>query len=190
MTTQAARLVLSGGVIVYPTETVYGIGASALVEDAVRKVSRIKRRPPSMPLSVAVSSFKMMEAVAEIDANDLDLLEKLLPGPVTVLVKKRRCIPDLVTSGSPLVGIRYPDHELALELIEMTGPITSTSANVTGSLPPTSVGELDPMIRDAVDLVLDGGRCRFARSSTIVDLGTRKIIRVGAGFEIVQTVMR
>ena len=180
---EAAKVLAAGGTVVYPTETVYGIGASINIHEAVERIFEIKGRSREMPLSVAVASFEMIGLVARIGEEEMLLLRKVLPGPVTVLVEKSPDLPDLVTAGSPLVGIRFPDHPMALELIGMTGPITSTSANSSGRPPPASIAELDPKIAGQVDFVLDGGRSRFARPSTLIDLGKRKVIREGAGID-------
>jgi L-threonylcarbamoyladenylate synthase len=186
---EAARVLARGGTAVYPTETVYGIGASVYIPEAVERVFEIKGRARGMPLSVAVASFEMIGQVARIGEEDLTLLRKMLPGPVTVLVEKSPALPDLVTAGSPLVGIRFPDHLMAMDLIGMTGPITSTSANLSGQPPAASIEELDPKIAEKVDIVLDGGRSRFARPSTLVDLGARRVIREGAGLERVRELL-
>jgi L-threonylcarbamoyladenylate synthase len=183
--TLAREVILAGGVIVYPTETVYGLGASALAEESISKVFRIKKRPLSMPIFLAVSSFQMLERVAEIDDREQDILERILPGPVSVLIRKKSIVPDLLTAGSPMVGIRFPDHELAREIIDRCGPITSTSANITGSPPPASAADISAEIARAVDLVVDGGRCRYAQPSTLLDLAARKVVREGAGLEAV-----
>jgi L-threonylcarbamoyladenylate synthase len=181
----ASEVILHRGVIVYPTETVYGLGASILREDAILRVFRIKKRPPSMPIFVAVSSYEMLEKVAEIDDEERDILERILPGPVSVLIRRTSTVPDALTAGSPLVGIRFPEHDLAREIIDSCGPITSTSANVTGSPPPASAAEVSPEIAQAVDLVIDGGRCRYAQPSTLLDLSARRVLRKGAGLEAV-----
>jgi L-threonylcarbamoyladenylate synthase len=180
---RAAEVLTRGGTVVYPTETVYGIGASVFIPRAVERVFEIKGRPRGMPLSVAVASFEMMGEIARIDDGDLPLLRRVLPGPVTFLVERGPKLPDLVTAGSELVGIRFPDHPMALELIALSGPITSTSANLSGLPPPASLAELDGEIRKNVDLVLDGGRSRYGLPSTLVDLAERKVIRRGAGME-------
>jgi L-threonylcarbamoyladenylate synthase len=183
MIAEAARLVIGGGVIVYPTETVYGLGANALDEQAISRVYQIKKRPLSMPVFMAISSLEMLELVAEIGDEDLALAGKLLPGPVSMLVRKRSIVPDVLTAGSPLVGIRYPDHETALRIIDRAGPITSTSANRTGSPPPTSAEEVSAEIAGMVDLVVDGGKSRYQQPSTLLDLAKREIIRPGAGLD-------
>lgn len=181
----AEEAILAGGVIVYPTETVYGLGANALHEKAISRVFRIKKRPLSMPIFLAVSSYEMLERVAEINDEERDILERILPGPVSVLIKKKSIVPDILTAGSPIVGIRFPDHQLAREIIDASGPITSTSANVTGSPHPASAADVSREIADAVDLVIDGGRCRYAQPSTLLDLSARRVVREGAGLEVV-----
>jgi L-threonylcarbamoyladenylate synthase len=176
----AARTIIGGGVIVYPTETVYGLGACAFDEQAILRVFQIKKRPLSMPIFLAVSSFEMLESVAMMGPNDMAILEKLLPGPVSVLAPKKDIVPNMLTAGSSLVGLRFPDHEMALQIIDIAGPITSTSANRTGLAPPSSAQEVSPEIADRVDVLLDGGKCTYSQPSTLLDLSTKKIIRPGA----------
>jgi L-threonylcarbamoyladenylate synthase len=153
-----------GGTVVYPTETVYGLGADAFSEGAIRKVYELKRRELSNPLSLAVSSFEMLQTVADVDSELLDILTELLPGPVTVLLRKKESVPDLLTAGSNLVGVRYPDNEIALRIIHETGPITATSANISGKTPPTRVEELEI----EADFIINGGRCKYSMPSTVV----------------------
>ena len=186
MIASAARFVIGGGVIVYPTETVYGLGANALDDQSVMRVFSIKKRPLSMPIFLAVSSFEMLKKVAEISDDDMTLLEQLFPGPVSVLVRKKSVVPDILTAGSPLVGIRYPDHEVAQRIIDLAGPLTSTSANRTGYPPPVSSAAVSKEIAERVDLVVDGGKSRYSQPSTLLDLAERKIIRPGAGLDLVQ----
>jgi len=92
-------------------------------------------------------------------------------------------VPDILTAGSPIVGIRYPDHETALRIIDLAGPITSTSANRTGSPPPISAETVSPEIKDRVDEVVDGGKCKFGQPSTLLDLQKKEIVRPGAGLD-------
>ena len=183
---EASKTIISGGVIVYPTETVYGIGASALDEQAILRVFQIKKRPMSMPIFLAVSSLEMLDRVAELEANDREILERLMPGPVSVLVRRKSVVPNVLTAGSPLVGIRFPDHEAALRIIDAAGPITSTSANRTGLPSPACVEEVSSEIADRVEMVLDGGKCKFGQPSTLLDLTNRKIVRPGAQLEKVK----
>jgi L-threonylcarbamoyladenylate synthase len=160
----AIETIQRGGTIVYPTETVYGLGVDAFSEKAIRKVYELKRRELSNPLSLAVSSFEMLQTVAHVNPNLLDILTELLPGPITVLLRKKESVPDLLTAGSDLVGIRFPDNAVALRIIKETGPITSTSANISGRTPPTRVEEVEI----EADVIINGGRCKYSMPSTVV----------------------
>ncbi len=171
---KAAEVVTGGGVIVYPTETVYGLGADALSEKSIKRVYEIKKRPFDQPISVAVSSYEMIEKIAKV--NSWDLIKKFLPGPVTVLLKKESIVPDILTAGLDLVGVRFPDNSVACHIIDLCGPITSTSANISGDEPPVRFEE----VNIKADFAVDGGDCDYCVSSTIVDLVNRKIVRAGA----------
>lgn len=183
---KAAEIIKKNGIVIYPTETVYGIGADIFSEDALKKVFEIKKREPDKPVSVAVSDFGMMNELAYIGERERRFIEKFLPGPVTVLLRKKEKVPDMLTSGSELVGIRYPDHETTIKLIKLAGvPITSTSANVSGKAPPRRVEE----IKICADYIIDGGELN-GEPSTVVDLVNRKIIRKGAKYEEVADALR
>ncbi|HEY9245275.1 MAG TPA: L-threonylcarbamoyladenylate synthase [Candidatus Methanoperedens sp.] len=173
---KAADILKNGGIVIYPTETVYGIGANIFSEKAVKKVFAAKKRAASKPVSVAVCSFNMMDGLVYISDEEKRFIRKFMPGPVTILLRKKETVPDMLTSGQDMVGIRYPDHRIALKLIELAGiPITSTSANISGETPPGSVDDL----RIMGDYVLDFGECR-GEPSTVVDIVNRKILRKGA----------
>ena len=163
---KAIDTIKSGGMVVYPTETVYGLGADALSEEAVRKVYEIKRRDLSQPLSVAVSSFEMLHKVASVDSESLEIITELLPGPVTVLLRKKEVVPDVLTAASEVVGVRFPDNEIATRIIKEAGPITSTSANVSGRNPPTCIEEVEIK----ADIIINGGKSKYGMPSTVVDM--------------------
>ncbi|MHC1565195.1 MAG: L-threonylcarbamoyladenylate synthase [Candidatus Syntropharchaeales archaeon] len=175
----------SGGVIVYPTETVYGLGASIYKKEGIERIYAIKGRLFSKPVSVAVSSYDMIDEVAYLDESMRKIIEKILPGPVTVLLKKRPVVPDRLSAGSDLIGIRFPDHEKALAIIESVGPITSTSANISGKKDPIAPEEVEI----EADMIVYGGRCRIGVSSTVVDPVSKRILRKGAGYERVADVL-
>ncbi len=179
----AAEIVKNGGVIAYPTETVYGVGALATDTGAIQRVYQMKNRPTSQPLSIAVSSMEMLESVAKVECKDFIL--KFLPGPVTVILKKKKPLPDLLTARSKYVGIRFPDNHMALELINKCGPIISTSANLHGEKDPVTAEE----VKIPVDYVLDGGRSKYAAPSTIVDLHEYCVVRKGVMYEEVKKYM-
>ena len=183
---KAAGIIKKNGIVIYPTETVYGIGANIFSADALKKVFAIKKRDADKPVSVAVSGFKMMEELAYMGVKERRFIGKLLPGPVTVLLKKKEKVPDVLASASGLVGIRFPDHETAIRLIELAGvPITSTSANVSGEAPPAKVGD----IGIKADYIIDGGDLK-GEPSTVVDLVNRRIVRKGAKYGEVAAALR
>jgi L-threonylcarbamoyladenylate synthase len=174
-----ADVVKAGGIVAYPTETVYGVGALALEKSTVEKVIALKQMTSMKPISLAVSNFSMLESVAL--AEDADLLHRLLPGPITVLLRKKDIVPDILTAGSDLVGIRFPLHKVARDFIDSVGaPITSTSANVTSARPAESASD----VKIGVSCVLDGGKASLG-PSTVVDLVNRVVVRRGAGYDIV-----
>lgn len=180
---KAVEVLNRNGVVVYPTETVYGLGANPFSQEAVKRVFEIKKRAASEPLSLAVSSFEMLEEIAYLDEETWDFIAQFLPGPITVLLFKKAIVPDFVTSGSEVVAIRFPDHEIALQLVSTFGrPITSTSANISGEPAPKNAGE----VKVKADFLIDGGECKYGVASTIVDLIERKVVRKGAKFEEVQ----
>lgn len=180
---RAAGIVKTGGVIAYPTETVYGIGALATDVGALQRVYQIKNRPLNQPLSIAVSSMEMLKSVAKVECEDFIL--KFLPGPVTVILKKNKILPDILTARSKYVGIRWPDNKMALDLINQTGPIVSTSANLHGEKDPVRAEE----VKIPVDYVLDGGPCKYGAPSTIVDLHEYTVVRKGIMYEEVRRYM-
>ncbi len=171
----------AGKLVVYPTETLYGLGANAFDESAVKRVFVIKKRPFDMPLSVAVSGIEMLESVAVLDKTSRKLVQKLMPGPITLIITKKPNVPDIVTSGSDEVGIRMPDHPLALQIIKRVGPITSTSANLHSKPDPTTVGSMVKEFGDAISTYIDCGKTKLAKPSTIVAVhdGEIEIIRSG-----------
>ena len=164
------------GLVVYPTETVYGLGADAFSEEAIYKIYEAKHRPHGMPVSIAVADFDMLAAVAHVEPWMETFIQTFLPGPVTIVLAARDSIPDVLTGGTGMIGIRLPAHPLAQQLIErFDSPITATSANLHGAK--------EPQIPDECtvhhDFLIDGGRLP-GTPSTVVDLPARKILRAGA----------
>jgi len=183
---RAVQVLRRDGIIVYPTDTVYGLGGDAFSDDAVLRVYEAKMRPPGKPISIAVSDTEMLCAIAGVDDFSLDFIGRFLPGPVTVILESRSCIPDLITGGTGRVGVRIPAHDLALEIIRgLDSPITATSANISGEKDPVSPAE----VRVPYDLLVDGGTLR-GLPSTVVDLAERRILRRGALAEEVDSYLR
>ena len=127
---EAINVLANGGVILYPTDTVYGLGANIFDNRAVRRIFEIKQRSLLKPLSILVSDLKAIDLVAKVSLNQKELIRDYLPGPYTFILKKRKIIPRVITSGSSYVGVRVPDNQLACRLSSLF-PITTTSANIS-----------------------------------------------------------
>ena len=181
----AAHAITTGELVVYPTETVYGLGADATNPEAVGAVYECKGRDRSNPLSVAVASRSAVDAVAEPTERTLAFMSTFLPGPITVVCRARPSLPAVLTGGASRVGVRIPAHDLARRLLERTPPITATSANESGGPDARSVDELSPAIRERVAVVLDGGRTE-GTPSTVVDVDRGVIHRRGAAATAVE----
>ncbi len=168
---EAAATIRAGGLVVYPTETVYGLGTDACSDEAVAKVFTAKVRPIEDPISVAVNSLEMARQFTQLTPKAEVIFKKFLPGPLTVILEAKPSISKLLTAGTGKVGVRVPDHPVALKLLDFVGgPITSTSANITGKPAPTTVREALDQIGKSVDLALDAGKCKLGVPSTVVDL--------------------
>jgi L-threonylcarbamoyladenylate synthase len=167
---RAASIIAAGGVVAFPTETVYGLGANALDPDAVARVFEIKRRPSFDPLIVHVLDDAMMGRVCSVvPPSALTLIERYWPGPLTLVLPKASRIPGIVTSGLPTVAVRMPANAIARALLAACGvPLAAPSANPFGYLSPTRAEHVEKMLGDRVDLILDGGPCEVGVESTIV----------------------
>ncbi len=167
---KAARIIQDGGLVAFPTETVYGLGADATNPLAVARVFEVKNRPQFDPLIVHVSDLRQAEIlVTRFPQAALKLAEKFWPGPLTLVLPKGPVIPDLVTSSLPSVALRVPNHPLALELILASGrPLAAPSANLFGGISPTTAQHVRRSLGDKIDLILDGGPCSVGVESTVI----------------------
>ncbi|MDY6779127.1 MAG: L-threonylcarbamoyladenylate synthase [Halobacteria archaeon] len=170
----------AGGLVVYPTETVYGLGADALSDEAIRRVYEAKTRPRDKPLSLALPSVSSADDVATFGSTAEEFMRRFLPGPVTPVLPKRDTVPDSLTSGSPTVGVRIPDDAVARRIAEEFGPLTSTSANVSGRGSARTADDVDEEILEEADLVVDSGGTEYGVGSTVVDVETWEVVREGA----------
>lgn len=191
----AGRLIRAGGVVAFPTETVYGLGADATNPVAVARIFEIKARPRFDPIIVHVESVAAAQAiVSDWRVEAARLAERFWPGPLTLVLPRRaEVIPDIVTAGLATVAVRVPDHPVALELIRRGGvPIAAPSANRFGSVSPTTAAHVRESLGGAVDLILDGGPCRAGIESTIIALGPQgpALLRPGAiGVEEIESII-
>ena len=181
---RAVSILLQGGLVAFPTDTLYALGAHAFMESAVHRVFQAKERPAGMALPLLLARVEDMEKVAvDIPQTAWDLAERFWPGALTIILRKGPSVPDAVTAGMDTLAVRVPNHPLALKLIETTGaPLTGTSANRSGESEPVTAAEARSQLGDRVDLVLDDGPCPLEGASTIVDLtsDTPRIVREGA----------
>ena len=167
---QAAKILREGGTVAFPTETVYGLGANALDEAAVAKIFAAKARPAWDPLIVHVSDHKMLTSIAIPTLQTEKLIQHFWPGPLTLLLPRTPKVPDAITAGRPLVGVRMPSHPLALALIRAAGvPIAAPSANRFGHTSPTTADHVFEDLDGSIDAILDGGPTSVGVESTVLD---------------------
>ncbi|MCH5184212.1 MAG: threonylcarbamoyl-AMP synthase [Oscillospiraceae bacterium] len=189
-----AEVLRKGGLVVFPTETVYGIGCNAMDPQAVSRLYRAKNRPAEKPLLLHLYSMEQAEQAAVLDDRARKLLRVFTPGPLSVVLPKRPCVPYEVTSGGETVGLRFPSHPLFLALAREAGvPIAATSANFSGSVSAKDGKAAAEALSEVADVVLDGGRSAYAMESTVVSLvGEQpKLLRQGAiPWERVEWVLR
>ena len=179
---QAAEIIRAGGVVVFPTETVYGLGANAFDPAACRHIFSAKRRPAANPLIVHVSGIDMLQrVVTEVPPSAAALLQAFAPGPLTLVLPAQEAIADVVTAGQSTVAVRWPAHPLARRLIAAADlPIAAPSANRSGRPSPTDATMARREMQGRVDAVIDGGPCRHGVESTIVEPAIVEPAIVGA----------
>lgn len=164
---KAAKILKSGGIIAFPTETVYGIGALLSKPKAIRKIYKIKKRPRSKPLQILIASMKQALELGKFDAKAFEFAKKRWPGPLTLVVHKTSKVPKLITGGTDKVGLRMPAHRTTLELIRKCGPIAATSANISGEKPFLNAKEVLAGLT-GLDYVIPG-RVRIGKASRVID---------------------
>ncbi|WP_263365689.1 L-threonylcarbamoyladenylate synthase [Edaphobacter bradus] len=178
---RAAELLRAGGTVAFPTETVYGLGANALDSAAVGRIFAAKERPGWDPVIVHVCDEAMVRRVAEVSEKAEVLIKAFWPGPLTLLLPRTAAVPDAVTSGRPLVGVRMPRHPLALELIRQACvPVAAPSANRFGRTSPTRAAHVLADLDGRINAVLDGGPTEVGVESTVLDVDAGMIYRPGA----------
>jgi len=180
----AADVIKSGGLVVFPTETVYGLGANGLSCKSARKIYEAKGRPSDNPLILHISDFSQLNEIVLEIPDDFIKLKKFMPGPLTIIMKKTSKVPSEVTAGLDTVAVRMPRNEVALELIRCAGlPIAAPSANISGRPSPTILQHVveDFGENELVDIILDSGKCDVGLESTILDLSGKvpAILREG-----------
>ena len=187
---EAISVMERGGAVIYPTDTIYGLGVNALDGESVRKLFRIKGRAPDKPVSICVSGVSEIPRFSKPSSHAMEIIRRILPGPYTVLLEKKDLVPDILTGGSSKVGVRVPDDEVCRR-ISARFPVTATSANISGRQPSANpydiIGDLE------VDLMLDAGECDSTEPSTVVDLTVEPpaVLRIGRGDpEVIHRIFR
>lgn len=183
---EAVEAVADGQPVVYPTETVYGLGARALTPETVSRVFEIKTRDRSNPLSLGVHSIDAALEHTHPNAREERFIRRFLPGPVTVVTQRADSVPDVLTAGRERVGIRVPDQPVATALLSRTGPLTATSANKSGHGSVRRLEQLDESVRNTAGAVIDTGETP-GTESTVVDPGKGIIHRPGAGADAIES---
>jgi L-threonylcarbamoyladenylate synthase len=180
---QAAKVIRDGGLVAFPTETVYGLGANALDPEAVAGIFEAKKRPLDNPLIVHIVDPKDMHRLAKKVPSDADkLVDRFWPGPLTVVLKKTDLVPDIVTTGLDTVGIRMPSNVIAREFITASGvPIAAPSANIFGRPSPTTAMHVIEDLDGRIDVVLDGGSTEIGIESTVVEFVNGRVIVLRPG---------
>jgi L-threonylcarbamoyladenylate synthase len=178
------KIIQNGGVIAFPTDTVYGLGAGAYIESAVERIFQVKQRPPEMALPLLLADAAQIHEVAQnVPAYGWRLIDRFLPGGLTLVVYRTKMVKDIITAGGDTVAIRIPDHPVALALIKGSGmPIVGTSANISGQPNPLTYEGVVNQIGDKVDLVINGAPAPNGKESTVVDVTGEMavILRLGA----------
>lgn len=175
----AGKILKNGGLIAFPTETVYGLGASAYDADAAEKIYTAKGRPSDNPLIVHICEKEQIDEIAEDVTEEAKMvIDTFMPGPITIILKKKNIIPKTVTAGLDTVAIRFPSHNVARALIKAAGvPIAAPSANLSGKPSPTKARHVINDMIGRIDGIIDGGDCNVGVESTIVDFtGDKPVI--------------
>ena len=169
--TKAAEFIKNGGLVAFPTETVYGLGGDGLNSEAASKIYKAKGRPSDNPLILHINDQKMLHKIVN-DVNSMakKIMTAFCPGPITLILPKSDIVPSSVTGGLNTVAVRMPDNDIARELIRLSNtPIAAPSANISGRPSPTTAQAVYNDLHDRIDMILDGGACHFGVESTIVD---------------------
>jgi len=166
------------GIIVFPTETVYGIGVNALSEKAIRKLYELKERETTKPISIIVSEKKEIEKYAIINNKiEQKIIDKYMPGPVTLVLEKKDVIPSIVTAGKNTIGIRIPDNKISIEILKKCKvPIAASSANISGMESGTDIKYIKNNLKNNVDIYIDSGKSEIGVPSTIIQVIDEEII--------------
>ncbi|MEM2940702.1 MAG: L-threonylcarbamoyladenylate synthase [Thermoproteota archaeon] len=180
---EAVKILKSGGLVAFPTETVYGLGADAFNKEAVLKIFRAKKRPPDNPVIVHVSTMEMLANVSSSVPRRVEkLIEELWPGPLTIVVPRASRVPSIISAGLETIAVRMPAHNVALGLIEYLGsPIAAPSANLSGRPSPTNAKDVYEDLNGSIEMIIDAGETFIGVESTVVEVTESKAVVLRPG---------
>ena len=161
----------NGGIVIFPTDTVYGIACDAFNEEAVKKIYELKGRNNNKPICVLTSSIEKINKVAHIKEREKELITKYMPGALTIILDKKESVSNVLTSHLPTIGVRIPDNKIALKILGKVGnPLATTSANISGTQAGIKINDFINEFNNKVDIIIDGGETNLKLSSTIIRL--------------------
>lgn len=170
----------NGGIVIFPTDTVYGIGCNCFSKKAIKRIFEVKARPERKPINVLTDKIEKIENVTKnIKKEEKEIINKYMPGAVTVVLDKKEEVPDILTSGLDTIGVRIPNNKIALEILKkFENPLATTSVNISGDLPGLEINDFIKEFEDKVDIIVDGGKAKIGVASTIVKVDENSKINI------------
>lgn len=169
-----------GGIVIFPTDTVYGIGCNCFSTKAIKRIFDVKSRPERKPINVLTDKIEKIENVTKnIKNEEKEIINKYMPGAVTVVLDKKEEVPDILTSGLNTIGVRIPNNKIALEILKkFENPLATTSVNISGDLPGLEINDFIKEFENKVDIIIDGGKTKIGVASTIVKVDENSKINI------------
>ncbi len=180
---ETIKVINNGGIVIFPTDTVYGVASNALNDDSIKKLFALKERNDKKPICVLTSSVDKIKKVAYIKEDELEIINKYMPGALTIILDKKEHVSDILTSNLKTIGVRIPNNKIALSILEKIDfPLATTSANISGRNDSIQIEDLIDNFKDKVDIIIDGGITDLKISSTIVKIENDeiKVLREGS----------
>lgn len=177
---EVIEILKNDGVIIFPTDTVYGIGCNCFSEKAIRKIFKDKSRPEQKPINVLTNNIEKIQKVTEnISKKEEEIIEKYMPGALTIILNKKGDVPSILTAGLDTIGVRIPNNEIALDILNnFEYPLATTSVNISGDLPGLEIQDFIEKFKDKVDIIIDGGKSEIGIASTIVRIDENSKINI------------
>ncbi len=170
----------NGGIVIFPTDTVYGIGCNCFSKKAIKRIFDVKSRPEKKPINVLTDKVEKIENVTKnIKKEEKEIINKYMPGAVTIVLDKKEDVPDILTSGLDTIGVRIPNNKIALEILKkFENPLATTSVNISGNLPGLEINDFIKEFENKVDIIIDGGKTKIGVASTIVRVDENSEINI------------